>query len=115
YIFNLQKRLRSPKRNHLLAENVMGDFSNSELNNMKTELIYIEKETGANHNGLARIGKCFYSKSGQSVYFNGSVFKKCKGFSYNYFDIESGEGYWISGVKQDGSDRHKFGFGIIEI
>lgn len=82
---------------------------------MKTDIVYVEIETGANHNGNAWIGKCFYSKTGQTIYFNGNVFRKGKGFSSNYFDIETGNGYWISGVKKNGTDRHKFGKGIIEI
>lgn len=82
---------------------------------MKTDIVYVEIETGANHNGKAWIGKCFYSKSGQTIYFNGNVYRKSKGFSSNYFDIESGNGFWISGVKKNGNDRHKFGKGIIEI
>ena len=44
-----------------------------------------------------------------------NVYRKGKGFSSNYFDIETGNGYWISGVKKNGTDRHKFGKGIIEI
>jgi hypothetical protein len=82
---------------------------------MKAEIVYVEIETGANHDGKAQIGKCFFSKTGQTIYFNGSVYQKGKGFSSNYFDIETGNGYWISGVKKNGTDRHKFGKGIIEI
>ena len=82
---------------------------------MKTEIIYVEEETGANHNGKAFIGKGFYSKTGQSIYFNGNVYRKGKGFSSNYFDIETGIGFWISGVKKNGEDRHKYGKGLIDI
>jgi hypothetical protein len=82
---------------------------------MKSEIVYVEVETGANHDGNAWIGKCFFSKTGQTIYFNGNIYKKGKGISSNYFDIETGIGYWISGVKKNGNDRHKFGKGIIEI
>ncbi len=83
---------------------------------MKTEIIYIEKETGGNHDGKAWIGKCFFSKSGKTIYFNGNVYQKGgRGGAGNHYDIDSGEGFWISGVKKDGTDRHKFGKGIIEI
>ena len=82
---------------------------------MKTDIVYVEIETGTNHNGKAWIGKCFYSKTGQTIYFNGNIYRKSKGSSSNYFDIESGNRFWISGVKKDGNDRHKFGKGIIEI
>ena len=82
---------------------------------MKSDIVYVEIKTGTNHNGKAWIGKCFYSKSGQTIYFNGNVLQKGQGISSNYFDIENGNGYWISGVKKNGTDRHKFGKGIIEI
>ena len=35
------------------------------------------------------------------------------GISGNYFNLENGDEYWISGVKKDMSDRHKFGGGKI--
>jgi hypothetical protein len=82
---------------------------------MKTEIVYVEIETRSNHDGKAWIGKCFFSKTGQTIYFNGNVYRKGKGFSSNYFDIETGNGFWISGVKKNGNDRHRFGKGIIEI
>jgi hypothetical protein len=82
---------------------------------MKSDIIYVEIKTGTNHNGKAWIGKCFFSKSGQTIYFNGKVLQKGQGISSNYFDIENGNGYWISGVKKNGEDRHKFGNGLIEI
>jgi len=82
---------------------------------MKSDIIYIEKTNGSSHDGMAWIGKCFYSKSGLSIYFDGKVFKKGQSFSGNHFDIETGENYWISKVKKNGQDRHKFGTGIINI
>ena len=82
---------------------------------MKSDIVYVEIKTGTNHNGKAWIGKCFFSKSGQTIYFNGKVLQKGQGISSNYFDIENGNGYWISGVKKSGDDRHKFGNGLIEI
>lgn len=82
---------------------------------MKSDIVYVEIKTGTNHNGKAWIGKCFFSKSGQTIYFNGKVLQKGQGISSNYFDIENGNGYWISGVKKNGEDRHKFGNGLIKI
>ncbi|WP_395060205.1 hypothetical protein [Flavobacterium sp.] len=82
---------------------------------MKSDIVYVEIKTGTNHNGKAWIGKCFFSKSGQTIYFNGKVLQKGQGISSNYFDVENGNGYWISGVKKNGEDRHKFGSGLIEI
>ena len=40
---------------------------------------------------------------------------KGAGFKSNYFDVETGEDYWISGPKRDGSDRLYGGRVPIEI
>lgn len=82
---------------------------------MKSEIIYLELKTGYSDNGPAWIGKGFYSKSGQSIYFNNKVFKRGSGISGNYYDIETGDEYWISGVKKNGFDRHWAGNGKILI
>ena len=78
---------------------------------MKTEIKYIELKTGGNHNGPAWIGLVSFSKSGKTIYFNGKAFQGIG--SGNFYDIETGEGYWISGVKRDMSDRHVYGNGKI--
>lgn len=82
---------------------------------MRTEIKYIELKSGFSGNGPAWIGLVSFSKSGKSIYFNGKAFQSLNGtgISANYFDLESGDEYWISGVKKDMSDRHKFGGGKI--
>ena len=79
------------------------------------EIKYIELKTGYSDNGPAWIGKVMKSKSGTTIYFNNKAFRKYNGVSGNYFDVESGEEYWISGVKKDGCDRHWSGKGKIVI
>ncbi|HLG02300.1 MAG TPA: hypothetical protein VI731_01815 [Bacteroidia bacterium] len=69
---------------------------------MRTEIRYIENKG----TGEAWIGYCQFSKSGRSVYFNNKVFKRAQGISGNHIDIETGEVYWISGIKKNGADRH---------
>ena len=78
---------------------------------------YIEKCTGANHNGPAWIGRVKKSKSGRTLYFNGKAFKRSQraGSAGNHYDAGTGESYWISGVKHDGRDRHWAGSGPILI
>ena len=76
---------------------------------------YIELKSGYNDNGPAWIGNVKESRSGRTLYFNNHAFQKYNGISGNYFDIESGEEYWISGVKKNGSDRHWAGSGQIVI
>lgn len=81
-------------------------------------LRYIELKTGYNDDGPAWIGRVMVSRSGQTVYFNGKAFKKAKGGGRdggNYFDLETAEFYWISGVKKNGEDRHWAGKGKIII
>ncbi len=84
---------------------------------MKTEIKYIELKTGFSDNGPAWIVSVEFSKSGQTIYFNDMALKKLKnpGFGANHFDIETGEEYWISGVKKNGQDRHSAGSGKVLI
>ena len=64
--------------------------------------MYIEnKETGE-----ARIGRVTFSKTGRTIYYKSKNFQRSKGILGNYFDIESGEEYWISGCKKNGKDAH---------
>lgn len=79
--------------------------------------MYIELKTRYQDNGPAWIGRAKFSKSGHTVYFNGKALKRSSGQSMqgNHFDMETGEEYWVSGVKKDGSDRHWSGSGKIKI
>lgn len=71
-----------------------------------TRIMYIEYK-GGNLTGEARIGRVTFSKTKKSIHYNGITFKSLKGsgFKANYFDSETGEEYWISGCKKDGTDR----------
>lgn len=86
---------------------------------MKSKIMYIELKSGQSDKGSAWIGKVDFSKSGNTIYFNGLAFKKMTGTAYaysdsaNYYDLENREGYWISGIKKDGQDRHWAGGGKI--
>jgi hypothetical protein len=82
---------------------------------MRTEIKYLELKSGFSDNGNAWIGLVSFSKSGKTIYFDGKAFQSLDGMgiSGNYFDLESGNEYWISGVKKDMSDRHQFGGGKI--
>jgi len=84
---------------------------------MKPQIKYIELKSGFSDNGPAWIGKVEFSKSGQTVYFNGKSFKRLKsgGISGNHYDLESDDEYWISGVKKNGQDRHWAGGGKVMI
>lgn len=84
---------------------------------MKTEIKYIELKSGFNHNGPAWIGLVSFSKSGKTIYFDGKAFQRIgadRG-NGNFYDIGTGEEYWISGVKKNQQDRHEYGNGKIYI
>jgi hypothetical protein len=80
---------------------------------MKKEILFVELKQ--EHSGPAWIGYGYFSKSGQTIYFNGHVLKRGQGITSNHFDIENGNEYWISGVKKNGQDRHWAGSGKIHI
>ena len=82
---------------------------------MRTAIKYLELKSGFSGNGPAWIGLVSFSKSGKTIYFDGKAFQRMGSarIQGNFMDIESGNEYWISGVKKDLSDRHKFGGGKI--
>ena len=84
---------------------------------MKDRLVYVELKSGHSDNGPAWIGIAGRSKTGATVYFNGGAFKSLKGsgFGANFFNIETGDEYWISGIKKNNQDRHWAGGGQITI
>jgi hypothetical protein len=80
-------------------------------------LKYIELKSNQSDRGPAWIARVKLSKSGRTVYFNGKALKRASGggVAGNHFDIQTGEEYWVSGVKKDGMDRHWAGGGIVAI
>ena len=81
-------------------------------------LRYIELKSGHSDNGPAWIGYVTSSKTGRTLYFNGRGLMKLKGqrrgeSGGNYVDMETGESFWVSGVKKDGKDRHWAGSGKV--
>lgn len=73
---------------------------------MKARIMYIESK-GDGLIGPARIGRVTFSKAGATLRYAGREFQRLKGhgFKASYFDVETGEHYWISGPKKDGTDR----------
>lgn len=73
---------------------------------MKTRIMYIEYK-GEGLTGEARIGRVTFSKTKRSIHYNEKTFQTLKGagFKANYFDTDTGEEYWISGCRKDGTDR----------
>ena len=73
---------------------------------MKSRIMYIESKAEG-LNGPARIGRVTFSKTGRTLYYRDRAFKSLegKGHKANYFEVESGDHYWISGPRKDGGDR----------
>jgi len=68
--------------------------------------MYIEEKPDVT--GQARIGRVRTSKTGRTLHYGGKTFQSLKGAGVsksNYFDVETGDEYWISGCRMDGADR----------
>ncbi len=72
----------------------------------KERIMYIESKGNDGIFGSARIGRVRFSKSGKSIHYAGHTFETLsgKGFKSNYFDVASGNHYWISGCHNNGND-----------
>lgn len=79
----------------------------------KTRIMYIEDKSGG-LTGPARIGRVVFSKSGRSITYRGRTFQSLagNGFKANYFDVETGAHFWISGPRKDGQDALYPGTGL---
>jgi hypothetical protein len=68
--------------------------------------MYIEFK-GGGISGPARIGRVTFSKTGKTLHYRGQRFRSLKGtgFKSNYYDVDSGDEYWIGGCKKSGGDR----------
>jgi hypothetical protein len=65
---------------------------------------YIELKSGYHDDGPAWIARVAVSKSGRALYFNGKALKRStQSGSGNYYDVETNESYWVSGVKKTGA------------
>jgi hypothetical protein len=79
-------------------------------------IMYIESKAGSLA-GAARIGRVTFSKTGRTLHYGGQSFQSLRGagFKSNYYCVETGEDYWISGPKRRGGDALHGGSTPIEI
>jgi hypothetical protein len=77
-------------------------------------IMYVELKSG-NDRGPAWIGRVRTSKTGRTVYYRGKTLRRQQGVAGNHVDVDSGEEFWVSGIKKDGTDRHWAGSGPVEI
>jgi hypothetical protein len=74
---------------------------------MQSKIMYIEnKSDGDGLTGPSRIGRVSFSKTGKTIYYKGAELQSLKGYGYkaNYYDVNTGDRYWISGPKKNGQD-----------
>ena len=73
---------------------------------VKTRIMYIENKSGDELNGVGRIGRVRFSKSGKTLYYQNAELQSLKGYGYksNYYDVKTGDHYWVSGPKKNGQD-----------
>lgn len=72
---------------------------------MKSRIMYMECKRDS-MNARGRIGRVFFSKTGRTLRYAGKEFQSLKGgYKENYYDLETGERYWISGPKRNRQDR----------
>jgi hypothetical protein len=72
---------------------------------MKSRIMYIEYKGDALA-GTAWIGRVTFSQTGKTIYYRKLALQTLSGTGYkaNYFDVETGERYWVSGCKKNGQD-----------
>ena len=87
-----------------------------EFKSARSKIMYIEDKSSGLE-GDARIGRVYFSKSGKTIYYRGKRFQSLKGngFKANYFEVDSGDQYWLSGPRKDQNDRLYGGSKNIEI
>ena len=75
---------------------------------LQRRLMYVENKDGDIDGARARIGWVEFSRSGRSVYYRGRTLRRMKGggVAGNFIDVDTGEEYWVSGVKQNRRDVH---------
>lgn len=79
----------------------------NQLNRGETQrVMYIENKEGTIDGVSARIGWATFSKTGKSVHYRGRLLRRSSGQGIlgNFFDDDTGEEYWVSGIKKRGSN-----------
>ncbi len=73
-----------------------------------SRVMYIENKEGLLEGTHARIGWVAFSKSGRTIYYKGRSLTAIggRGIRDNFMDAETHEEFWVSGVKQRGTNVH---------
>lgn len=72
----------------------------------RSRIMYIENKSSGLV-GTARIGRVYFSKTGKTLYYRDQIFQSLKGAGSksNFFEISTGDRYWISGPRKDQNDK----------
>ncbi len=84
-------------------------MKNNQLNRGETRrVMYLENKDGDIDGVAARVGWVEFSKSGRTVRYRGKELLRAKGggIQGNFVDQQTGEEYWVSGIKTRGSNTH---------
>jgi len=72
----------------------------------KTRIMYIEDKGESELIGPARIGRVTFNRTGRTLSYGGRSFRRdSAGYKNNYYEVETGTLFWISGPKKRGGDR----------
>jgi hypothetical protein len=85
------------------------------ISTMRPRVMYIELKSGHGDDGPVWIGWVKLSKTGRTVYYRGRTLERAQGIIGNHIDVDTGEEFWISGVKKNRQDRHSAGSGTVEV
>lgn len=70
---------------------------------MASRIMYIEPGGGLARRG-ARVGRVTLSKTGKTLHYAGKSFARRAGYKTNYFELGTGQSYWLSNCRKDGND-----------
>lgn len=77
---------------------------------MPERIMYVQLKTGYNTDrGPSWIARVTFTRSWRTLYFHGRTLHRVTGTARanhdaNFYDVETGEGYWVSGPKRDRTD-----------
>ena len=72
---------------------------------MARRLMFIQLKTGFDvDRGTSRIGWVEFTRSWKTARYQGRELRRAQGLDSNFYDIATGEAFWISGPKRNQTD-----------
>lgn len=73
---------------------------------MARRIMFVQLKTGYNTDqGPSWIGWVDFNRSWKTARFHGRELRRAQGFDSNFYDVATGEDFWVSGPKRDRTDR----------